>query len=84
MKLPTMRFRLPRSPGAQSLQLIHHRIDGRATLVHQREQAQPNHLASIEQVSLPPEFHAKSFDPILIVGAQRERRMLRRSLLVST
>jgi hypothetical protein len=84
MRLATLRFRFPCAPGTQSLQLVHHRVYGVAILLHQREQAQPNHLASIQQVSLPPEFHAKSFDPILIVGAQRERRMLGRSLLVST
>jgi hypothetical protein len=83
MKLPTIKFRCPRAPGAKSLQLVHHRVDGRATLVHQREQAQPNNLASIQQVSLPPELQAKNLDPVLIVGAQRERRMLGCSLFVS-
>jgi hypothetical protein len=75
MRLATIRSRLPCAPGSQSLQLVHHRVYGVAILLHQREQAQPNHLASIQQVSLPPEFHAKSLDSILIFGAQRKRRM---------
>jgi hypothetical protein len=76
MRLATIRFRLPCAPGPQSLQLVHHRVYFVAILLHQREQAQPNHLASIQQVSLPPEFHAKSLDSILVFGAQRKRCVL--------
>jgi hypothetical protein len=76
MRLASIQFRLPGAPGSQSLQLVHHCVYGVTVLLHQREQAQPNHLASIQQVSLPPEFHAKCLDSILIVGAQRKRRVL--------
>jgi hypothetical protein len=77
MKLPTFKLRFPCASGAKSFQLDHHRVDGRAAFLHQCEQPQPNHLASIQQVSLPPESHAKSLDSILIFGAQRKRRVLR-------
>jgi hypothetical protein len=56
--------------------LLDDRVSRRSTLLCEREQAEPNNLASIEQMTLSPQPHAKFLDPISVLWVERKRRVL--------
>jgi hypothetical protein len=75
----SFRFRSPTRP--QSLEMLKNRRNRRGSLSIKSEKAEPNNFAAVQQEALPTESGAEGINAFSIVGAEREGRMLRGSLL---